>query len=102
MADEAEARGMCLRARFWAVVAVVAGTVLLGGVVRLSVASAAQGPVGLGTATSFAVLAGTTVTNTGASVISGDLGVYPGSAVTGFPPGTVVNGKMHVADTVAK
>ncbi|MCW2766787.1 MAG: hypothetical protein JWO11_2746 [Nocardioides sp.] len=66
-----------------------------------SPASAAQPPVGLGTATSFAVLAGTTVTNTGPSTISGDLGVSPGAAVTGFPPGNVNNGTIHAADAVA-
>lgn len=56
----------------------------------------------LGTAASFAVLAGQTVTNTGPSVINGDLGVSPGSAVTGFPPGTVVPpGVIHAADAVA-
>jgi LPXTG-motif cell wall-anchored protein len=64
-------------------------------------ASAAEAPVGLGTATSFAVAAGTTVTNTGASVISGDVGVSPGSAVVGFPPGIVNNGTIHAADAVA-
>jgi type VI secretion system secreted protein VgrG len=41
------------------------------------------------------------VTNTGPSVISGDLGVYAGSAVTGFPPGSVIGGTQHVADAVA-
>jgi LPXTG-motif cell wall-anchored protein len=64
-------------------------------------ASAAQAPVGLGAAASFAILAGTTVTNTGPSAISGDLGVAPGSAVTGFPPGAVTNGSIHKADTAA-
>ncbi|MCW2766029.1 MAG: hypothetical protein JWO11_1988 [Nocardioides sp.] len=66
-----------------------------------SPASAAPSPVGLGAATSFAVLAGTTVTNTGPSMISGDLGVSPGTAVTGFPPGIVVNGAIHSADALA-
>jgi hypothetical protein len=64
-------------------------------------AVAAQAPVGLGTATSYAVLAGTTVTNTGPSVISGDLGVSPGAAVTGFPPGQVNAGTIHAGDAVA-
>ena len=54
---------------------------------------------GLGTAGSFAVLAGTTVTNTGPSWITGELGVAPGSAVTGFPPGT--SGVQHKGDSVA-
>jgi hypothetical protein len=64
-------------------------------------AVAAQPPVGLGTATPYAVLAGTTVTNTGPSVISGDLGVSPGAAVTGFPPGQVNAGTIHAGDAVA-
>ena len=62
------------------------------------VALAATAP-GLGVAGSFAVLAGQTVTNTGPSWITGVLGVSPGSAVTGFPPGT--SGYQHKADAVA-
>jgi len=45
--------------------------------------------VTLGTAGSYSVLAGSTVTNTGSSVLSGNLGVSAGCAVTGFPPGQV-------------
>jgi hypothetical protein len=52
----------------------------------------------LGTAESFAVLGGQAVTNTGSSVIvNGDLGVWPGSAIDGFPPG-IVNGTIHWTD----
>jgi Ice-binding-like len=78
-------------------VAFAAALVTLGGV---PAAQAAEAPVGLGTASTFAVLAGTTVTNTGPTTVSGDLGVSPGSAVTGFPPG-VVTGVIHAADAAA-
>lgn len=57
--------------------------------------------VPLGTAGNFAVLGGSTVTNTGPSVISGNVGSSPGSAITGFPPGTVVGGTIHAADATA-
>src|ERR1700728_4482705 len=69
-------------------------------IVTQSTAGAAVAPVNLGTAGSFAVLAGTTVTNTGPSILNGDLGVSPGSAITGFPPG-IVNGTVHQTDGVA-
>lgn len=65
-----------------------------------NLANAAEAPVGLGTAMSYAVLAGSAVTSTGPTVVNGDLGVSPGSSVTGFPPG-IVNGVQHVADAPA-
>jgi hypothetical protein len=56
-------------------------------------ATTAQLQLQLGTTSAFAILAGATVTNTGPSVITGDLGVSPGTAVVGFPPGTL-NGEI--------
>jgi serine protease AprX len=56
--------------------------------------------LGLGTAESFAVLAGSTVTNTGPSTINGNLGLSPGTAITGFGPGKV-NGTTHAAEAIA-
>ena len=54
----------------------------------------------LGFAAPFAILAGSTVTNTGLTVVTGDLGLSPGSAVTGFPPG-ILNGVRHITDPTA-
>lgn len=69
---------------------------------------AAQEPVSrvaqaasLGSAESFTVLAGSTVTSTGATTITGNLGVSPGLAVTGFPPGIVAGGTIHAGDATA-
>ena len=62
--------------------------------------SMAATKVELGTADSFAILAGSTVTNTGSSVVNGNLGLSPGLSVTGFPPG-ILNGNPYVGDAVA-
>src|ERR1700681_71888 len=77
--------------------------------ISITVALAAAWPIGalaatqprLGTATSFAVLAGSAITNTGATTINGDVGISPNgsSSVTGFPPG-IINGGTHYADAV--
>lgn len=81
-------------------VLVLASTFLI----LMPVAAEATHPtVLLGTADSFAVLASSTVTNTGPTVVNGNLGVSPGNAVTGFtgPPNGQVNGTIHAGDAVA-
>ena len=63
-----------------------------------SPAFAVPSSVDLGSATSYAVIGGSTITNTGPSVITGDLALDPGSAVTGFPPGTIT-GATNVSNS---
>lgn len=68
-------------------------------VVPVAIANAA--PVNLATAQPFVVLSGAGVTNTGPSVLNGDLGVSPGTSLTGFGAPAVVNGAIHANDGVA-
>ena len=63
-------------------------------------ANATANGIPLGSDNNFAVLGGSTVTSSGLTVVTGDLGVSPGTAVTGFGPGVVV-GAIHAADPVA-
>jgi uncharacterized phage protein gp47/JayE len=58
-------------------------------------------PSALATASGFAVLGASTVTNTGSSVLTGNLGLYPGTSITGFPPGTY-SGTEYIANSVAQ
>ena len=73
---------------------------LLFSLLPFSVLSVYADSVNLGTAGSYAVLAASTVTNTGTSVLNGDLGLSPGTAITGFPPG-IVNGTINATNTAA-
>jgi hypothetical protein len=61
-------------------------------------ATAVQASVTLGSAVTFGVLAGTTVTTIPTTTINGDLGVFTGNSVSGAP---IVNGTLHLADPTA-
>lgn len=79
----------------------LAGNALVGGAVpnpwtfTTGSTSAGQPVVNLLSAANFAILAGSTVSNVGPTIINGDLGVSPGTAVVGFPPG-IVNGTQYI------
>jgi hypothetical protein len=64
--------------------------------------SAALSPVDLRSAAQFAILAGSTVTSTGQTRINGNIGIFPGTARTGFPPAQITKGAFHSADGMAK
>jgi hypothetical protein len=83
--------------------AVMASLVLVAGLLAVPAradaapqAGLATSPVALGAAAAYSVL-GTAVTSAGATVVDGDLGVSPGSAVVGFPP-AVVHGVIDAGD----
>lgn len=87
-----------------AVVAMVAIALVVAiGAMAGRTANAATPTVGLGTAASFSVLAGTpAVTNTGATTINRSVGIHPAASVIGFPPGIVgPPGTIHAGDAVA-
>ncbi|MCW2967657.1 MAG: hypothetical protein JWM71_1429 [Solirubrobacteraceae bacterium] len=79
-----------------------AGILFAVGLALAAVPAAAHASaVNLATASPFVVLGGSTVTNTGPSVLNGNLGVAPGTALTGFGLPAVVNGATHDNDAVA-
>jgi hypothetical protein len=59
-----------------------------------------QSSVTLGTTSSLGVLAGSSITSTGATTITGDMGLSPGSSIGGFPPG-ILNGAQHINDATS-
>ncbi len=73
-----------------------AATIIISGLLATSWSVKAQTVSDLGTAGNFTILGGSAVTSTGATIINGNLGVSPGTAVTGFPPGIVINGSINI------
>ncbi|MBE0451418.1 MAG: DUF3494 domain-containing protein [Clostridia bacterium] len=65
-----------------------------------TVSMAAETTLNFGTAESFAILAGSTITNTGTTTITGDVGLHPGTIFSGQDTATVI-GEIHIADAVA-
>jgi hypothetical protein len=70
-----------------------------GGVLNPPFGHGGGQPVSLGTASAFGVLAGQSVTNSGATTITGDLGIWPGNTLTGAPS---VTGATHLGDATAQ
>ena len=56
--------------------------------------------IDLGCAAPFAILAGSTITSTGPSIINGDVGLSAGTALVGFPPG-IINGTKEITTPIA-
>jgi hypothetical protein len=78
-------------------------TLLTLGAVSTASAAVIDGPIDLGTAASYGVLAASAVTNTGPTVINGDLGISPQTSLTGFggAPNGTVNGTTNATNSAA-
>ncbi len=59
-----------------------------------------QATIPMAGVSNLAVLAGASITNTGATNITGDMGLSPGTSIGGFPPG-ILNGTLHINDVIA-
>lgn len=82
-----------------ATVAVLAAVALIFGVLGVGTATAATLLIPLGTAGTYAAF-GTTLSNTGATQLTGDVGTSPSTAAIAFPPGHL-SGSIHLGDTAA-
>jgi hypothetical protein len=84
----------------------LAGDALVAGLIpnpwtfTTAAAGLAPGAVPLGSAATFGIMATSSISNTGFTIINGDVALDPGTSMTGFPPG-VVNGNIHINDTAA-
>jgi hypothetical protein len=73
----------------------------LGAALLFLASNPATAQISLGTAQAFGVHGASTITNTGPTIVNGDVGLTPGSSITGFPPGTIVGGAMQVDNAAA-
>ncbi len=87
-----------------ATVVALAGALTLSSLLPAHAAAPVDDPVDLGTADTYGVLGSSTVTNTGPTVVSGDVGLTPGTSVVGFDggPGRIENGVLHIDDEPAR
>ncbi len=70
------------------------------GPIVIPIQTTTQAQVAMAGAANLAILAGSGITNTGATNITGDMGLSPGTSIGGFPPGILV-GTQHINDAIA-
>ncbi|OFX26538.1 MAG: hypothetical protein A2041_13235 [Bacteroidetes bacterium GWA2_31_9b] len=68
--------------------------------ILIPIQTTVQTTISLTGASNFAILAGSEITNTGETIITGDIGLSPGTSIGGFPPG-ILNGTQHINDEIA-